>query len=497
MADLTMQKLQELKTEKQTAHTKSLAYYDSTQSPVYLSRRMRAFFTSNPHYKQNWVATVVDAVRSKLIVEGYNVGEETTDTDGVVQPDPRQEILNEFWDTGRMSVEADMIHEYCHAVGEAFLVAGVNSNGIAVGYAVDPRSVVIYYGGEDPRVITQAAYFWLDGEVNMATVWTVDDSGKVYEETLEAQRRTSMTETPATQNQLAYVSQGAPAPTNFPRIPVFHFRRSSRNIKPEFYQVQDLQDMINKTFVAQGFAIENAADNARVVITSGEVEELAGLKAGDVGAIPPAPHGVQPVSIHEFQGADITSLTSVIDSTIIAIASITNTPRHYFKGDGIGVGISGEALQAMEAPLVAKVRRYMRRHAPQWEAFGAFVLTIVGMKTDISEITCNYADPRTILTLSEAQARESNVRAGIPVITQLRSEGWRQSEIDQLLSDREAARELPLDEEAVEKAYDMLASRAEQAIEPMLEQALTFIADAALKKIVEQGAVERIAGAAE
>ena len=221
------------------------------------------------------------------------------------------------------------------------------------------------------------------------------------------------------------------------------------------------------------------------------------MKAGDVAEIPPAPHGVQDVEVGTFDSADFTGLTSVIDSAIISVASISNTPRHYFKGDGMGVGISGEALQAMEAPLIAKVRRYQRRHAPQWEALASFLLTVGGAATTTDEVTCNYADPRTVLTISEAQARAANVQSGIPVTWLLRQEGYRQTELDQLIADREAERPVDLDEAQIEKVYDMLAERSERAIEPMLEQALTFIADAALAKVVERGSVETIATATQ
>lgn len=496
MIPLNQQELLNLKTTKTTEQSISLAYYDGTRNPQYLTRRMQDFYNNAPHYKQNWMAAIVNAVFNKLIIEGFQIGETRNDADtGEEVEDPRQTEFNTIWDRNRWNIEADSVHEFCHAVGEGFMVAGENSNGDPVAYAVDPRAVVVYYGGEDPNQITQAIYYWLDGEINKATEWQLQDSGVVRQREYQGQKRQTATTTPASETILTYEPIDEWQDTRYSRIPVFHFRRSSRNIEPEFYQVTDLQDMINKTLVNMGFALEHAANKIRYAITSQDTDPIANAATGDVIALDPAPDGTQPVSVGSFDEADYAKMYTVIDKTIIACSSISNTPRHYFSGEGIGVGISGEALQAMEAPLIAKIQRYIRRYAPVWEDFAVFILELVGFDVELPEVTCNYKDPRTTLTLSEAQARMNNVTAGIPIITQLRNEGWRQNEIDQLLQDKESLQPITMDEAALEQLQERLAETASGMIEPMLEQALTFVADAALAKVVSSGAIETIAAA--
>jgi hypothetical protein len=485
----TMEQLQTLRRDKNTEQTISLAYYDSTRNPRYLTRRLQEFFNNAPHYKQNWMATIVDAVRNKLLVDGFTIGVSDDEKE-----DPRQAKFNAMWDTQQLNIEADLVHEYSHAIGEAFMIAGLDSSGKPVAYAADPRAVVAYYGSEDPRTITQGAYFWLDGETNMATHWYIMEGGAVWQEDYKGEKRTASTETPATASRLAYVRVNEAFKTDYPRIPIFHFRRSARNIKPEFYQVQDMQDMVNKLLVAQGFAIENAADKIRVVITSGDVSELAQLRAGDVGTIPPAPANTQPVSFGTFDETDFTKLSQVINDTVMAMASITSTPAHHFPAE-LNAGISGEALQAREAPLIAKIERYIRRYAPEWEGFAAFMLTIGGDETTTDEVTCNYKDPRTVLTISEANTMLAQVSAGIPIVTLLRNKGWRQDELDQMLADKDAMTPMQLDEQGLQDLQDRLATTAEGMIAPMLEQAITFIGDAALERVVSTGAIEKIAAA--
>jgi len=485
----TIAELVTLHDAKVSAHNISLQYYDSTRQPQYLTERLRDFFNQNTHYTMNWMSVVVDAVRNKETIEAFTVaGVEKTD-------DARTDILNTIWDRNQGACEADLVHEYVHATGEGCIVAGVDGDGKALFFANDPRCIEIVYGDTNPREIIQAAKFWMDGKTHKATVWTAQDDG-VYEETLTG-RSTTKTDAALAQIEsgITYTSDGDPIKTAYPRVPVFHFRRSARNIKPEFYQVQSIQDSINKTFVALGFSIENAADRIRWAITNSDMSVFQQAKAGDVVAIPPSSQYEQQTALGEFGAADLQQISALLDGWVGNVAAITATPYHFFSNDGAS-GLSGEALQALESPLVAKITRYIRRLSPVWEDLAAFVLTVEGSATTTDEVTCTYADPRTTLVISQATARATNVQAGIPVTWQLRQEGYRESDIEQLLTDR--VRETPpdMDEAALQEVYDRMSERNARMVEPILKEALDAISAAALdqiraSKVVEQ-AVETV-----
>ena len=102
----SMEQLQTLRRDKNTEQTISLAYYDSTRNPRYLTRRLQEFFNNAPHYKQNWMATIVDAVRNKLLVDGFTIGVSDGDNE-----DPRQAKFNQMWDMQQLNIEADLVHE--------------------------------------------------------------------------------------------------------------------------------------------------------------------------------------------------------------------------------------------------------------------------------------------------------------------------------------------------------------------------------------------------
>jgi len=111
-------------------------------------------------------------------------------------------------------------------------------------------------------------------------------------------------------------------------------------------------------------------------------------------------------------------------------------------------------------------------------------------------VSCAYKDPRTALTISQATARQINVSAGIPLITQLRWEGYRDAEIEKVLADRIRETPVELDEAQLQQAYDMMAQRNERIIEPILKEALDAISAAALNEIRASGVVEKAAAAA-
>lgn len=482
----TIAELVTLHDAKVSAHNISLQYYDSTRQPQYLTERLRDFFNQNTHYTMNWMSVVVDAVRNKETIEAFTVaGVEKTD-------DARTDILNTIWDRNQGACEADLVHEYVHATGEGCIVAGVDGDGKAMFFANDPRCIEIVYGDTNPREIIQAAKFWMDGKTHKATVWTTQDDG-VYEETLTG-RSTTKTDAALAQIEsgITYTSDGDPVKTTYPRVPVFHFRRSARNIKPEFYQVQSIQDSINKTFVALGFSIENAADRIRWAITNSDMSVFQQAKAGDVVAIPPSSQYEQQTALGEFGAADLQQISALLDGWVGNVAAITATPYHFFSNGGAS-GLSGEALQALESPLVAKITRYIRRLSPVWEDLAAFALTVEGSATTTDEVTCTYADPRTTLVISQATARATNVQAGIPVTWQLRQEGFRESDIEQLLDDR--IRETPpdLDEAALQEVYDRMSERNTRLIEPILKEALDAISAAALDQIRASKVVEQAA----
>ena len=126
-----------------------------------------------------------------------------------------------------------------------------------------------------------------------------------------------------------------------------------------------------------------------------------------------------------------------------------------------------------------------------WEDL-AIVLTVEAKAPDETHARCRSAHHAGYF----ASGADSQHAGGHPVTWQLRQEGYRESDIEQLLTDR--VRETPpdMDEAALQEVYDRMSERNTRLIEPILKEALDAISAAALdqiraSKVVEQ-AVETV-----
>jgi hypothetical protein len=151
----------------------------------------------------------------------------------------------------------------------------------------------------------------------------------------------------------------------------------------------------------------------------------------------PAGDGVgQQTNVGQFSAADLTNYGKQIEDRAKAIGIISRTPRHYFYGQGGDP--SGEALIAMESPLNKKVERHIERFTATWQQVAVFMLALQGMQVDPISITPIFDVVQTVQPMTETQIREGNVRAGIPLTTTLRREGWTDAELEQIAEDRAA-----------------------------------------------------------
>ncbi len=143
-----------------------------------------------------------------------------------------------------------------------------------------------------------------------------------------------------------------------------------------------------------------------------------------------------------------------IDSLLAKVGVITSTPKHFFYAQGGDP--SGEALIAMESPLNRKVARLQQTLAPTWRDLGAFLLLLAGVTVASRDVWAQYEPSETVQPRTLAEVRELTVRAGVPLLTTLRDEGWTDDELAQMQEDAQAER-------VASASYaDAVLSRAQQ-----------------------------------
>lgn len=412
-----LQKAYEALSAKQTAYTTLWNYYDGNHPLRYSTERLREIFHRlDVSFTQNWCAVVVDSVLDRLNLEHFNVAADEQATS----------VLNDLWRKTEMELDEEDVHLATLVTGEAFVIVWKNENNEIEAYYNDPRLCHVFYDSENPRRKAFAAKWWIDSDSKRRLTLYYPDRLEYYITRKSAEQISSYK---------AFEPLGEPVENPFGIIPIFHFRLERRVTKSELTNAIKPQDAVNKLLSDMMVAAEYGAFRQRYVISHAEVDTLKNAP-NEIWTIPAGDGVGQATSVGEFSATDLNNYLNAIDKLANSIAIITRTPKHYFYGQG-GTP-SGEALIAMEAPLNKKAQRYIERFQVTWRKVAAFMLQLAGQPVDAQSIQVVYDDPRTVQPLTQAQIREAGVRAGMPLRTLLRDEGWNEEKIAQMEADQEA-----------------------------------------------------------
>ncbi len=393
---------------KNSLYTNLYSYLDGNPRLKFSTERLeRAFGKTFVYFGQSWGNVIINAVLDRLVLKGFNSTNETANNK-----------LDELFNKLNLNLDAQDIHEAVQVTGEAFLLVDIY-NGEPEIYFNDPRLCEVIYDSARPKVKKYAAKKWVDGEINYVTLYYPDRIEK-YESRSKAANTYKLIETLSNE---------------FNEIPVFHFRNSRRIIKSEFdLSTISLLDAINKIFGDMMVAAEFEAFKMRVFISQtdpGEIKVSPDLKIwlpaneNDKG---------QPTEIKEIGGGSLANFLEPLDKLAQTLAITTRTPKTYFINSGSN--LSGEALIVEESALVKKVKNKEEAYTPTWLEFANYLLKISNISVDVSEISCVWENPETVLPLTQAQTIQAQVTAGIPLITSLRWQNRDEDEISQIMADK-------------------------------------------------------------
>lgn len=391
---------------KQEPYNGYWEYYRGEHPLVYSTERLREVFRGLAvNFVENWCSLVVHVPLERLVLERLDVAGD---------PD-LSERLHELWDRLDLNLDADDAHECLLVTGEAFVVGWFGGDGEPEAWFNDSRLCHVFYDVENPRVVRYAAKWWRDGDairLNLYYAYRVE----------------------------SFVSAGSLAgggfvldqviPNPFGVVPVFHLH-NGRTPRSVLEDVIPLQAAINKLLADEMVAAEYGAFRQRWVISNADVTTLRNAP-NEIWSIPAGDGMGQATAVGEFGQTQLSNYESSIERRIGALSAITRIPSHYFFRTAQPP--SGEALMVMEAPLSKQVRRLEERLIPVWQALGAFLL---GFEVAPSAIVPVYAEPSTVQPRTEAEIRQLTVAAGVPLLTELRREGWTAAELEQLVADRE------------------------------------------------------------
>lgn len=395
---------------KRTNHDLAWQYYDGIQPLVYSTERLKEIFRDlSTRFNQNWCAVVIDSVLDRLTLKGFSIDDTK-----------RQAELDRMWNEQHIELDADDIHTSCQVVGEAFVIVERDGEGIRM-YYNDPRLCHAFYKAENPKDMEFCAKWWLDGDTNRMILYYPD---RIERYTAGKEPQSSKAFQPDGDNFIE--------PHDYQKIPVVHFRNERRVIKSAMSDAITIQDAVNKLFADMMVAAEFGAFKQRWAITNADTKSIKS-RPGSLLTFPPSDGEGQATQVGEFQETNLGMFLDAIDRLAKSLSIITRTPKSYIMDTGAGV--SGDALIAMESPLVKKCKSYKSAYSVTWKELAAFLLTLSGMPTDETEIVPVWDQIESVQPFAQAQTRKMNFDAGIPLVTQLRRDGWQETEIDQMNTD--------------------------------------------------------------
>ncbi|MBI5964925.1 MAG: phage portal protein [Chloroflexi bacterium] len=433
---------------KQKPYSRLFAYYEGNQPLSYMSSsRMRKIFDGlDGEFSQNWCSVVIDAVKDRINLRKIEVKGAAAKT------------WKELWEGSQLELESDEVHEAELIAGESFIICWKNTEGQMEAYFNDPRLCHVFYDPEFPR------------KKSFAAKWYVDDDGKMRLTLYYANRLEYYISKGLAKNATkaaAFIEMDPPSAENpFGEIPVFHFRKS-KQVRSDLKNVVPIQNSVNKLVTDMMVAAEFGAFKQRYVISNAEVQGKLKNSPDEIWDLPAGDGVGQQTQAGQFDATPLSNYLEGIEKQVVAISSITRTPKHYFFQ--IGSNISGEALIAMESSLNKKAQDRIDRYAPEWKSVTLFMLKHSGNEVNASDVTVRFDRPETIQPYTQAQTRQLNFTGGIPLETTLREEGKSDDEIKQVLADveKQKTRDANLAQAYLDKArqnFDQNAGGGQKAV---------------------------------
>jgi hypothetical protein len=392
--------------DRREVYVKAEAYYEGDQSEVFPSIRWNRLLKSQgSDFRFNFARTVVDSVLNRLEIAN------------IMSPEERaNKLINSIWEQNDLEVDADEIHRKALVYGDCYAIVWPDDSGeITINYN-SPLTTVMIYDEENPRVKSYAAKMWET---------TLDDKKIIrlnlyYPDRIEKYQTFSTIETivPGTNFTLLEIIDNP-----WGEIPVFHFRTEKQYGRPEHQDAFGPQDAINKLIVTHMYTIDYQGAPQRYALAAGGNEaefqdfDDDAVERDNLGSLRNGPgelwylKGISEVG--QFAPANHRTFTEPVKDFVRAMASLTNTPLHYFEKTGNVP--SGEALRTAEAPLLKKVEDRKISFGSAWRDMFRFMLRMDGVNTDV-QIKWEASESLDSLSAWEVAVKKSVVGVSLEQI---------------------------------------------------------------------------------
>lgn len=404
-------------------------YYRGNHPLRYSTERLKkAFAKIGVYFAQNWIAVICDAVLDRLSLKGFDISTSKELDDKI----------DALWQEHEMGLLADDVHEAATVVSEAYVIAWredgeVGGESITDVYYNDPRMCHVFYDSYRPTKKRFAAKLWINDKRYPCMILYYPDRLEHYKTSSPVSKLGEWITTASNfQPDMEYGEDGI-EPNDYGVLPVFHFRAGRTSGKKEIGQSEiSLQDAVNKLFADMMVGSEFSTFNQRAIIAQADPGNLKN-EAGVNWFIPAGDGKGQAASIIELGNKSLENYIQAIDHVSQSMAIISRTPKHYLMLNGGDP--SGDALLAMEAPLVKKVKKRIEGYDPEWKSLAQFLLLLEGIAVEKKDIQTVWEPVTSSQPLASAQTVKTEVESGIPVKTSVKRQGWDKADIEQMEAD--------------------------------------------------------------
>jgi hypothetical protein len=446
------------------------AYYRGKQPLTYASDEWRKFHADRyAGFSDNWCGVVADSPAERLRVDGFRLD----DVEGLSDA---EKLLWRDWSFNDM--EAQSSQGFLSSIvtsSSAVLVWGNDSDEPVYTWEHSGQMVVVRHPATRQR--TAALKSWVEGDLEMATLYTVDEvwkfkrpySGKSTGELAVADAHGRIV---GTSTQAVGVGSGWserrdegddawPIPHDLGEVPVVDVpNRPMLDGEPmsDIAGTMAMQDAVNALWAYLFTAADYASMTARVVlgaeppkipildadgnIIGSKPAKLEDLANGRLLFLPGA-NGAAP-NIDQWDSAKLDVFTDAIEVAVGHIAAQTRTPQHYLIGKM--ANLSADALKAAETGLVKKVEEQQLFFGPAMRDVFRLGALVRGDKKlaeacRAGKVLWKDAENRSDAQRADALLKKKQI--GYPLRYLLEQDGLNPTEIDRVMAMVEAERSDP------------------------------------------------------
>jgi len=433
MADPIVTRALEQLRARQDDYRRYAEYYRGKQRLAFATDKFRqAFGSVLAAFACNISAVVVDTISDRLQVKGFQASK------GAEQDADR---AAEIWKLNRMDDRAGRVHREALRTGDAYCIVwrpeGAEAPRIYPQFAC---RMTVAHDEEDPDRLLWAAKWWAlpDGKVRL-NVYTPEEITKYVAE------KPSGGGIPEKADTFRVFEEDPGEPNPYGEVPIVHFPCDpdiDGQGKSELRNIIPLQDGYNKAICDTLVGMEYVSLPQRYA-TGLEVDidpDTGKPKPTFIPAVDRVWTVASPdVGFGQFPAADLTQLLAVQQDWEQKIARQAGIPPHYIFLHNSAP--SGEALKALDVPIVKKCQDRQGTFGSAWETVLRLALLMDGRPQ--ARVTCKWEDPAPASLRERAEIAGLHRNAGLPKRYVFAADvGLEGEELESVLAEAQAEQDL-------------------------------------------------------